>query len=356
MPLPVGDRLGNADGKSRGKAKDPPWWLLGAVCAFVTLLLAAFGSITRSWAAFVVPLMVGVAAMAGGMLLGFLFGIPRTTGNEDGSGSTRKDGDRGLDYKPSTNLEQVTDWLTKILVGVGLVELKQVTGALGKLGTLVSLALVPPVPGVSVLAESVVMVFATVGFLASFLWTRVYYPAIQVGTDIGILEQLNSLKRDVQTVAQLATSAVEAGEAMIIETPREATEPVVKVFRKIAEFQKAPPEFESDPTASIFAGCPSATKDRRLTGRIDKVMQGALILVARVEAIGGSTLDGEAIFLLHPTMDDPMRKVTCANDAAETRFFSEGTFHVVAIVDGGRTALMLDLGQVPRAPKWFVEA
>jgi hypothetical protein len=132
--------------------------------------------------------MAGVTALAGGILLGFLFGMPRTpTGNDEGS---RKEGARGLDYRPSTNLEQVTDWLTKILVGVGLVELKELTGALGKLGRLVSCAVVPRVDGVGVLAELVVVVFATAGFLVSFLWTRVYYPAIQVGTDIGILEQL----------------------------------------------------------------------------------------------------------------------------------------------------------------------
>jgi len=357
MPPSAGDRFGNAVESVPSQPKDPPWWLLGAVCVFATLLLAAFGAIMRSWAAFVVVLMAGVTALAGGILLGFLFGIPRTpTGSDDGSGSARKEGAGGLDYRPSTNLEQVTDWLTKILVGVGLVELKQLSGALAKLGKLVSSTLVPPVEGVSVLAELVVIVFATVGFLVSFLWTRVYYPAIQVGTDIGILEQLNRIRHDVKTVAQLATAPSEAEQAAVIETPLEATGPVEDVFHKIAEFQKAPPVFESDPTANIFAGSPSATKDRRLMGRVDKEMQAALILVVRVEAIGGSTLDGEAIFLLHPTLDNPVRRVTCTNNAAETRFFSEGTFHVAAILDGGKTVLMLDLSKVPAVPKWFVDA
>jgi hypothetical protein len=85
-------------------------------------------------------------------------------------------------------------------------------------------------------------------------------------------------------------------------------------------------------------------------------MSGALILVVRVEGTDGSALEGEAIFLLHPTMDDPVRRVACVNNAAETRFFSEGTFHVVAIVDGGKTVLMLDLNKVPGVPKWFIDA
>jgi len=346
-----------ADARTQIKAKAPPWWLLGAVCAFATLLIAAFGGIVRSGAAFVVVLMAGVTALAAGILLGFLFGIPRTpNGDEDGTSAGRREGVRGLDYRPSTNLEQVTDWLTKILVGVGLVELKQVGNALENLGNLVSSALIPPVPGVNVLAEFVVIVFACVGFLLSFLWTRVHYAAIQVGTDIGILEQLNGLKRDVQTVAQLATAPSETEQMAVIETPPEATEPVEEVFRKIAEFQKAPVDFESDPTANIFAGYPSATKSRRLIGRIDKELQGALILAVRVEAIGGYTLADEAIFLLHPTMDNPVRQVICINNAAEIKFLSEGTFHVVAIVDSGKTVLMLDLSKVPAVPKWFVDA
>ncbi|MGD0578194.1 MAG: hypothetical protein ABSC08_04635 [Bryobacteraceae bacterium] len=345
----------NAHEQAESEPKDPPWWLLGVVCAFAILLVAAFGVIVHSWAAFVVVLMAGVTALAGGILFGFLFGIPRAPTGSDDNGSARKDGARGLDYKPSTNLEQVSDWLTKILVGVGLVELNHLSGALVSAGKLVSSALDPNVAGVDVLTELVVIVFATVGFLASFLWTRVYYPAIQVGTDIGILGQLSNLKRDVHTVAQLATAPSDAEEATVIEPPPEATDPVEEVFRKIAEFQRAPAEFESDPTADIFAGCASATKDRRLTGRIDKKMQGALILAVRVEGIGGSLLDGEAIFLLHPTLDNPVRRVACVNNAAETKFYSEGTFHVVAILDGGKTALMLDLSKIPAVPKWFVD-
>jgi hypothetical protein len=299
--------------------------------------------------------MAGVTALSGGIFLGFLFGIPRTPGGNDDDGAGRKKGARELDYKPSTNLEQVSDWLTKILVGVGLVELKELKGALASVGALVSSAVDPGLRGVGVLTELVVVVFAAVGFLASFLWTRVYYPAIQVGTDIGILRQLSELQADVQTAAKLATAPPEAEQAAIIAPPAEATDPVREVYRKIAAFERAPDIYDSDPTADIFAGTASATKDRRLTGRIDKKMKGALILVVRAEASGGTSLDGEAIFLLHPTLDGPVRRVVCLNNAAETKFYSEGTFHVVAILDGGKTVLMLDLSEVPGVPKWFVD-
>jgi hypothetical protein len=68
---------------------------------------------------------VAAAAAAVGAFLGFLFGIP--TGLQEKA--------LGLDepYGPNTNLEQISDWLTKILVGVGLVELGRAGPAVGKL-------------------------------------------------------------------------------------------------------------------------------------------------------------------------------------------------------------------------------
>src|SRR5215207_3296326 len=56
------------------------------------------------------------AAFGVGALVGFLFGIPRRFQRE---GSDPALG--GLVV--NTNLEQISDWLTKIIVGVGLVEI-----------------------------------------------------------------------------------------------------------------------------------------------------------------------------------------------------------------------------------------
>ena len=340
-------------GKMPNAAKNTPWWLLGALAGFSVAVLAAFGALASNGIAFVLTLMAGVAAATGGMMMGFLFAIP-SAGAPGPNGADGKGGNQGLGYQPSTHLEEVVDWLTKIIVGVGLVELKGIGRGLVAFGLLVVDAVKPQVvPGVGLLAQLTVVDFAVIGFLASFVWTRLHYPAIQVGTDLGVLELLRGLQDDIKSVAEVATAPVDAGVKVQIEPPPESSGSEDVVFSKIAEFQKAPKVFESDPNFVIFAGYPTTSKTRKITGRIDKSMQRALILSVRVEAIGESTLDGETVFLTHPTLDSPVRRVACINNSAETQFYSEGTFHVVAVMDEGKTVLMLDLNDVPGIPKWF---
>src|SRR5512143_3092668 len=104
----------------------PPWRVFQFALLLAAFLLAAYGATTKSWTLFTVEALVGTATLSVGGLLGFLFGIPRTTRPPRGSeGAGANDGRReaiNTPYEPSNNLEQVADWLTKILVGVGLVE------------------------------------------------------------------------------------------------------------------------------------------------------------------------------------------------------------------------------------------
>jgi hypothetical protein len=56
-----------------------------------------------------------MAALASGALVGFIFGVPKWTRPKTVSSERER-------YEPNTNIEKLSDWLTKILVGVGLVE------------------------------------------------------------------------------------------------------------------------------------------------------------------------------------------------------------------------------------------
>jgi hypothetical protein len=82
-----------------------------------------------------VGLMAAGAAIVSGGLLGFLFGVPhtregeapqtKTEGRDDGVVQTETT-DTSITYVPNTSLEQISDWLTKMLVGVGLIEIKAI--------------------------------------------------------------------------------------------------------------------------------------------------------------------------------------------------------------------------------------
>jgi hypothetical protein len=113
-------------------------------------------------------LVAGASAFAGGVL-GFLFAIPRTIQGTPAQGAT------GQQYKGNTNLEEISDWLTKILVGVGLVQIGRAPGALGRLAA----HLKPGFGGTdssAAFALAVMIFFAVVGFLYTYLWTRIYGP------------------------------------------------------------------------------------------------------------------------------------------------------------------------------------
>ena len=101
--------------------------------AFGVVVVLAFGTWFPTASIAVAVLLAGGSLLIGA-LLGFLFGVPRSAPPSEGK--TAKSKDRTEDrtepagdapdpnrYRPNTNLEEVSDWLTKILVGVGLTQL-----------------------------------------------------------------------------------------------------------------------------------------------------------------------------------------------------------------------------------------
>jgi len=104
----------------------PPWLVFVIFLTTATILLSLYGWSVSSPPLLLTELLVGAASISVGSLLGFLFGMPRAMVAPSTSEET--DAAAPMTYRPSTNLEQVSDWLTKILIGVGLVELRQIGG------------------------------------------------------------------------------------------------------------------------------------------------------------------------------------------------------------------------------------
>jgi hypothetical protein len=176
---------------------------LGVAGVFVVLIYASQLPGSVRWGAFGTALAIAAASGLVGGLLGFLFGIPRTV---QGTGASTS----GPQYDANTNLEQVSDWLTKILVGVGLVQIGRALPALGKLAE----GMKSPLGGQSSSAAfglALTISYASLGFLFLYLWSRERLPQeLQLSTTIqkeldsresvrstalGVVDQqLNSLK------------------------------------------------------------------------------------------------------------------------------------------------------------------
>jgi hypothetical protein len=128
---------------------------------------------------FSIAMLATLAASAVGGLTGFLFGVPKGPADRDGQQRV------GFYYRPNTNLEQVSDWLTKIIVGVGLIQFREIGGIIGQLGERVGTA-VGDLPGVkgsaTVFAIGLMSASAVVTFLLAYMWTTTSLYAIYTDT------------------------------------------------------------------------------------------------------------------------------------------------------------------------------
>ncbi|MER6359946.1 hypothetical protein [Kitasatospora sp. NPDC001527] len=152
--------------------------LLGA--GLLGLVLFSLGR-PHPWQALGGGLVVACAATLVGGALGFLFGVPRVRGGSGGS-TDAGGGEPHGSYAPNTNLEQVSDWLTKVLLGVGLTQLGSLGERLGRLGSTLAPALGGGA-GTAPFAAALVLHFLLLGFLAGWLLTRLALPRVLSDAD-----------------------------------------------------------------------------------------------------------------------------------------------------------------------------
>jgi hypothetical protein len=157
------------------RVKEEKEWSFGLNVAFgfgvVSLLLFTLSGEDKLKATAVGSLIAG-AASAVGVLTGFLFGIPRTLqreGARPGPAPTSSS-----NFGVNTNLEQISDWLTKIIVGVGLVQLTTLPGHLMSMGDYLADAFGTPEPVPASVVNLILAYFAIFSFLLGYLWTRIY--------------------------------------------------------------------------------------------------------------------------------------------------------------------------------------
>jgi len=97
-----------------------------------------------------------------------------------GSSVNTDTGRRDNNYIRSTNLEQIADWLTKIIVGVGLVEFRKIIDQFNNLCTTIGGSLKGHVMwSNAALVGGLILAFLMAGFLIAYLWTYLYLIEIQ---------------------------------------------------------------------------------------------------------------------------------------------------------------------------------
>lgn len=139
-----------------------------AVAVLSCVILAAAAEGGPAWSA-AMPLILYLFAASGvAGTLGLVFGLPRGRTEVAGVDTER--------YSSNDNLEQISDWLTKILVGAGLVQLSKVPSWLSALGDFLGDEL--EIPNGSAIAVAVVIYGFGSGFVFVYLWARLRLRAL----------------------------------------------------------------------------------------------------------------------------------------------------------------------------------
>lgn len=169
------------------------------ICFFVGLLvILLFGLWPYHAEGFAVAgvglLLAGGVFFMGGFL-GFLFAIPHSPAYSGAETPASQ-------YQPNTNLEQISDWLTKILVGVGLTQLVQLPAALQYFGGSIAPSL-GGAPYGGIFSVAILIFFSVDGFLVGYLWTRKYYANELLQSDIKLESEQITAKKNKDNMEAL---------------------------------------------------------------------------------------------------------------------------------------------------------
>lgn len=167
--------------------------LFGLVCVFL-YSLQFVSQPHQLVATFSISAIAAGAALLAGGLLGFFFGIPKTPdckGDAESKVSETQAKDRKGQYRPNTNLEEVSDWLTKILIGIGLTQINPIVEQLRKIVGVIQVGL-GNTHSSAAFALGLLAYFFICGFVSGFLWTRLLLPSKFVSADEILLQEIDA--------------------------------------------------------------------------------------------------------------------------------------------------------------------
>ncbi len=324
-----------------------------------------------------IGLLIAGTAFALGALGGFLFGIPKSITNS----TTPVKG-----YLDNDNLVQISDWLTKIFVGVGLTQLTKIPRYLQSLGDYLKDSWGGDTTA-SISSVCLVMYFLICGFLMSYLWTRLYFRKMLYDADEDINKKQES-ETAINAVIDEYTDSVNSKDPnalKIINANQTAikqdiekegkTSSVISNILTYNEFsalignakqkmqnglmvQSSISDDKKDPNKNQWGG-KLENNERKISANVTPVDDSGLYKVAlRVEStnLQNPMKEGDVVlFSLHNSFPDPLKIANVKGGIAKLEIISYGAFTVGAYVNLDNTELELDLTQLPDVPKEFKE-
>ncbi len=311
---PSEPRAATADRSDREDLRGFTW------CALSVVAIALASAIATGWRANSVgPVLLWVtASFAAGGTAGFLFGIPKSgilsesAGNASNGASSTADAGSQAEQgtqersaaqsarqraRPNTNLEEVSDWLTKILVGLTLANLGELRSQVQSIALNAASAIRAKPDASDISAASALIVgFALIGFLAVYLYMRLFVQGAIVRSDDRMnryrnaVEQAERVSHSEPKIDQEATSgvvpsaaSVNAAQAVADAAPPDRPELVMRPLRQLAS------EYEALRLSKGF----SRERTQQMTDIVRKMRPHAIAAAPYIDDLINSTSTGD---------------------------------------------------------------
>jgi hypothetical protein len=301
-------------------------------------------------------LTVALASLLVGGLLGFLFGIPRSKQAQNISPGASPQ----AKYADNTNLEDISDWLTKIIVGVSLIQFNTIQKYFDTICNNLSAAYKPGLDSKLAYAYSGALIafFLLAGFLAVYLWARTY-----------LMETLSKRdKIEMQQKIKSQEQKIEMQNLEILKKEFQKTIQRIDVFENKPEFvttiQKAKPKEPKiceDCQKGRWGGKVSDV-DYTINATVTKTTPLDMRSVVNIkisQTTAGPKTIGRALFILHDSfLPEMIREILPAqgNNIVEIEFPAYEAFTVGIVIENADASVSVyevDLNQLENLPDGF---
>lgn len=132
-------------------------------------------------------ILISSASYISGFFLGFLFGIPKRNTDKESA------------YNLSTNLVDISDWLTKIIIGLGLIEIKKIPVYLMSIGSYIQQA-THQEDSVKIFSGCAIVYFSIFGLYYGYNYMRLFLSGQFKEADDNLLQKQIKLSETGQAL------------------------------------------------------------------------------------------------------------------------------------------------------------
>ncbi len=284
-------------------------------------------------------LIVIFSATICGFLLGFLFGIPRSLRFRDEKSGGKEES--GSYFADNTNLEEISDWITKIIIGLSLVELRKILKMTEHTARNVAASFPPGDKDLFVFSYALLVFFSALGFFGGYFWSRTLLGAI--------LTQSRKEQEDLISLANRNLSNVNEetnehkGEGLSFDLLKRKT---------ILLLAENPVIDKTDSQKGRWGGLALAN-GRRLTAWVRPTVLGLYDVTIEVSSVSENPLDKPVVILLDSTFPEDVIYLQPVANKVEVTVVAYEAFTIAALCDDLETRLELDLQQQKGLPAGF---